>query len=126
MTDDPTKIWASLSWDQIIVYLGLLFILLGIVAFLGYIIHDRSNDIEWWHFIATRGGDGRNYGDVDKLGKVVALTVSSVIVVWHGYALKMDAILLGVYLAYAGAIGGYSAYLRTKQANGKAKDTSDG
>ena len=117
MTDNVTRVWESLSWDQIIVYVGLLSVFVGLIVFLWWVVRGTS-EIEWWQFIATKELDGKNHGDIDKLGKLVALVVSSVIIVWHGYALKIDALLLGIYLTYAGAIGGWAAYLRYKQRNG--------
>jgi hypothetical protein len=35
---------------------------------------------------------------------------------------KMDAVILGVYLAFVGGVAGYSAYLRSKQGLPPAKD----
>lgn len=77
-----------------------------------------KNPLEWWHFVSTRGEDGKSYADLDKLGKLVALIVSSVAVLWMAYQAKIDATLLGVYLTFAGAIAGWAAYLRSKRTNG--------
>jgi len=125
MTEDVTKMWAALSWDQILVYVGGVVVLCLFFAFVGWVIWDKDNEIEYWHFIASKGSDGKNYGDIDKLGKLVALVVASLAVSWHSYALKLDALVLGTYLTYAGAIGAWSAYLRAKSRPDESKPPGD-
>ncbi len=95
--------------------LGLLIVLLGVL--LWKVFTSEDNDLSCWQFIATRAKDGKHYADLDKLGKVVALFISSWVVLKVAYDQKMDAYLLGVYLAFAGAIAGWAAYLRTKESN---------
>ncbi len=95
--------------------LGLLIVLMGIL--LWKIFTDPDNNLSCWQFIATKAKDGKHYADLDKLGKVVALFVSSWVVLKVAYDQKIDAYLLGVYLTFAGAIAGWAAYLRTKEGN---------
>jgi amino acid transporter len=83
---------------------------------------DSDNPLEWWHFISSRGPDGKEYADIDKLGKVVGIIISSVAMLIITHQGKMDAVILGVYLAFVGGVAGYSAYLRSKQWLPPAKD----
>lgn len=92
----------------------MIFVFSGLFWLLVKVVND-DNPLDWWQFISTKGSDGQHYGDIDKLGKVVGIVVSSVIMLMVTYASKMDAVLLGVYLAFVGGIAGYSAYLRVKQ-----------
>lgn len=73
-----------------------------------------ENPLEWWHFISSKGADGKDYADIDKLGKVVALFISSWVMMVMTFNSKMDAMMMMTYLAYAGAVGGWSAYLRAR------------
>lgn len=77
-----------------------------------------DNPLEWWHFISTRGEDGHNYADLDKLGKVAGIIFGSWAVMVDSYSGKADATVLGVYFAFVGGIAGYSAYLRARQRGG--------
>lgn len=88
--------------------LVVIFVLLGIL--LWKVMRSEENTIEWWQFISTRGPDGKHYADVDKLGKVVGIIVSSWVVTTN----KTNEAMLFIYLAYVGAVGGWSAYLRAR------------
>ncbi len=105
----------TLSSATMTVILGLLIVLMGVL--LWKIFTDPENNLSCWQFIATKAKDGKHYADLDKLGKVVALFVSSWVVLKVAYDQKIDAYLLGVYLTFAGAIAGWAAYLRTKEGN---------
>src|SRR3972149_1231373 len=109
----------ALQIEDWIVYFTpfLAFVVLG-YAF--YRLMTGNNPLEWHHFISTRGENNKSYADLDKLGKLVALIVSSVAVLWMSYQAKIDATLLGVYLGFAGGIARWSAYLRSKRSHGKS------
>ena len=79
------------------------------------VMRDEGNNLEWWHFISTRAQNGQNYADIDKLGKVVGIFVSSWYIVKLGADGRPDAAVLGVYLAFVGGVAGYSAYLRSQR-----------
>lgn len=93
--------------------LGLLLILLCILVY--RVMTDKSNELECWQFFASRGEDGKHYADVDKLGKVVGIAVGSWVIIKLSYEQRMDAVILGTYFAYVGAVAGYSAFLRSKR-----------
>lgn len=84
-------------------------VLLLLLLVLHFVINGE-NPLKWWHFISTRAADGREYADIDKLGKVTGIVVGSYVVVTN----KIDASFLFVYLSYVGGIAGWSAYLRSK------------
>lgn len=90
---------------------------LGLFVLGAYALHRlmvSDNPLEWWHFIASKGLDGQHYADPDKLGKMAGICVSSWLMVILAKDGKMDATILGVYLAYVGGVAGYSAYLRAR------------
>lgn len=87
---------------------GVLLLLLGLIGI--HLIINGENPLRWWHFISTRAPDGKEYADLDKLGKVTGIIVGSYVVVTN----KIDAYFLLVYLSYVGAVAGWSAYLRSK------------
>lgn len=96
-----------------------LFLLLGLAGLLLYLrlhkIMNEENGLDWWQFISTRGENGQNYADIDKLGKVVGIFVSSWYIIKLGADSKADASVLAVYLAFVGGVAGYSAYLRSQR-----------
>lgn len=94
--------------------LGMVVVLLCV---LHIVIYNRGNPLRYWHFIASKGSDGEQYADLDKLGKLTAIIVSSVVVLWMAHDGKFDSTTLFVYLSFCGGIAGWSAYLRAK--NGK-------
>lgn len=100
--------------------LGLLIVLMGVLLY--RIFSSDDNELSCWQFIATYNHTtGKHNADLDKLGKVIALFVSSWAVLKVSYDQKLDATLLGVYLGFAGAIAGWAAYLRTKEGNKQAE-----
>lgn len=90
-------------------------ILMGLLVLtgIGVIIHliiNANNPLHWWHFISSKSKDGKHYADIDKLGKAVGIVVGSYVVM----ASKGDSTTLFIYLAYVGAVGSWSTYLRNK------------
>ena len=78
-----------------------------------------KNNLHWWQFISSKGSDGKHYADIDKLGKVTGIIISSWIVVRVSDNTPFDftgfSLILGTYLAFVGGVAGYSAYLRSKK-----------
>lgn len=86
-------------------------VIVGILFGLYFIIRAKENDLECWHFIATKGLDGKNYADTDKLGKLVGIIAGTYVVIFN----KPDSAMLFIYLSYVGAVAGWSSYLRSKR-----------
>lgn len=85
-----------------------------------YRVVERSEDMEWKEFISTKGSDGKNHPDWDKVGKGVAVIIGSWAIVAIAPNVKTDfvgfSVLLGSYFAFAACTSGYAAYLRSKSA----------
>jgi hypothetical protein len=103
----------TISSALLLILLVLAFVLL--LTILHKVMKEKENGLEWWQFISTRASNGKNYADIDKLGKVVGIFVSSWYIIKMGMDSKPDASVLGVYLAFVGGIAGYSAYLRSQR-----------
>jgi hypothetical protein len=91
----------------------LLLLVFGLVR-----VMNANNPLEWWHFIATRGPDNAQYADIDKLGKCVGIVVGSAVIIIQAYTEKVDGVIFFTYLAFVGAVAGWSAYLRSRQPPG--------
>jgi hypothetical protein len=86
-----------------------------LIMLLHRIMKSEDNNLDWWQFISTRSTDGKNYADIDKLGKVIGIFVSSWYILKLGADGKPDASVLAVYLGFVGGVAGYSAYLRSQR-----------
>jgi hypothetical protein len=109
--------------DANIALVACIAIILLLVGLLLYkVFRDPENNLSCWQFISTRGADDQEHADIDKLGKVVALIITTAIVVYYAYKTPLEGnggaiflAMLGVYLAFAGGMASYSAFLRSKQ-----------
>ena len=92
-----------------IIVLMLLFAVVRIV--------NGENDLEWTDLISSNRG-GRNYLDWDRIGKGCGVVLCTSCPFIYAYSPKMDAtglaLLLGVSLAYLGAVSAYAATLRAR------------
>lgn len=103
------------TWS--VITLGTLVIVLS--ALLLKIMLDKSNDLECWQFIASKGADGKNYADLDKLLKLAGGAFGSWAIVKVAHHDSLDlvgfAAVLTVYFGFVGGSAGWAAYLRSKQ-----------
>jgi hypothetical protein len=78
-----------------------------------------NNDIVWADYISTRGADGKQKGDINKVGQWAGIVLSVMCVLMYADNDKVEptglAALLGVALLYLGGVAGYAATLRSKQ-----------
>lgn len=87
-------------------------------AMLYFVVHDKDNPIEWWHFISSKGQDGQQYADMTKLGQAtgIFLCVSTTFI----FSARKDvtpegfSILLGVVLLYLGGVQAYQTYMKSR------------
>ena len=80
----------------------------------------RGNDnIEWADYITTRGRDGVQRGDINKIGQWAGIVLCVMTILMYADNEKVDPAglswLLGVALLYLGGVAGYAANLRAKQ-----------
>lgn len=96
----------------------------GFVAVLGlllalWLIVNGKNDLEWWHLVSTKAGDGTQYADWNKIGKGGGVVLCMWLPAVYAYSDKMEAVglaaLLGVVLLYLGGVEGYAATLRARR-----------
>jgi hypothetical protein len=97
---------------------ALVLILIGLVLLLIRVMAGRNN-LQWSQFISSKGSDGKHYADLDKLGKVVGIVISSWAIVKITSSASLDltgfSLVFGAYLAFVGGVAGYSAYLRYRR-----------
>ena len=84
-----------------------------------HIVNNTSNTLEWYHLISSRGPDGKQYADWNKIGQGTGCILSVWVTVVYTYSPKMDwtgllAVLTPVLL-YLGGVSSYAANLRSKQ-----------
>lgn len=84
-----------------------------------FVFRAKDNPIFCWQLIASRNTAGEERADLDKVGKAVALFVSTLIVLYCVMTNKgLDMTLIGLitlWLTYAGGIATFSAYMRMRQ-----------
>jgi hypothetical protein len=104
-------------------------ILLVVVWILVRVINSDANSLVWADFISTRGADGSQRGDLNKIGQLVGIVVAAMTVLMYADNQTVDAIglsaLLGVALAYLGGVTAYAAFLRSRQGSVETTKTTD-
>ena len=100
----------------LLIQFGILLVMALVISF----VVNAENNIEWADFISVRGAtDGKQHGSWDSIGKGGGVFICIYIPLLYAHSEKFEplggAALLGVSLAYLGAVNGYSAYLRSKQ-----------
>lgn len=86
------------------------------------IVRNERNPVKLWHFVASRH-DGQQWGDIDKLGKSVAVVLSVWVVVKLTSMVKEVSVLelvaaLSVVLGFLGGVATFSAWFRSRQRRG--------
>ncbi len=89
----------------------------------------NDNGIQWRDFISAKGADGQWHGDINKLGQSTGIIIGSVAIVLVSAVAKDDmtgfAAVLLAYFAFVGGAAGYSAFLRTKNAQMQTTTTTE-
>ena len=78
-------------------------------------IMNSNNPLQWWHYVATKGGDGHYIADVDKLWQNVGAAIASVAIILLAYRGTLEWAIFAAYLAFVGGVRGYGAYLKSKE-----------
>jgi len=99
----------------------LLFAMLGLfLVILWQVIQEKDNGIEWWHFVSITKPNGANWGDLDKVIKLIIALTGSWAVVKASHATPPDltglSMVLGVFFAFGGGVAYGSAKLRSDTA----------
>ncbi len=83
------------------------------------IINSVRNELEWDHLVSTRGIDGKQYADWNKIGQGLGVILCVWLPAVYVYSPRMEAMglaaVMGVALAYLGGVSGYAALLRARQ-----------
>lgn len=94
-------------------------ILLIVIWMFVRIVLSEATQIIYADYISSRGTDGRQHGDLDKVGQVVGIIVAALVVLMYADNEKVEplglAALLGVSLLYLGGVTMYAKYIRSKQ-----------
>jgi len=92
--------------------------IMGVVLLLVFVwglvrvINDPENPIEWWHFFSSRGADGKQYGDANKLGICVGIVFSTLFIGWYAYMLSLGWELFGLWLLFIAGVEGFGKWFR--------------
>ena|SRR5258708_6636894 len=94
----------------------ILFGLLGLRA-MGNTFRSPDNNVEAWQFVSSKGTDGKEYGDPEKLAKLVAIFASTLMVMyvfWSEKELTWPLIaLFTIWLIFLSGINVFSAWARS-------------
>ena len=92
-------------------------------------IINGKNDLEWTQLVSTRGSDGKQYADWNRIGQGCGVILCVWLPAVYSYSPKMDATglaaVLAVVLAYLGGVSGYAATLRAKQGQVETTKTTE-
>jgi hypothetical protein len=94
-------------------------ILLMVIWIFIRVIGNDATTIIMADFISTRGDDGLQHGDLNKVGQIVGIVVAAMSVLMYADSINVEptglAALLGVALAYLGAVTMYASFLKSKR-----------
>lgn len=98
---------------------GINFLILLVLLWILYrIIRDEGNLIVWADFIASVGRDGKQHGDLNKVGQMVGIGIAAMTVLMYADNQTVDATglsaLLAVSLLYLGGVSAYASTLRAR------------
>jgi hypothetical protein len=105
-------------------YAGLVVVVLFLARTLETTIKDEKTPLEWWQFLCTNGKDGKEHGDITKLGQAVGILVSSwAVIMLASKVEKLDwlgfSAIFTLYLAFVSGVAVFQAYLKSKNATPK-------
>ena len=106
-----------LTLQNIVMVGGALALLILILAWV--MVMNGQNDLDWSQLISTKGADGKQYADWNRIGMGAGVVVSVWLPAVYAYSPDMEATglaaVLAVVLAYLGGVSGYAATLRARQ-----------
>lgn len=101
---------------------SVLFNIIFLIVIAWFVVHSVNrddNDMQWSEAISTRGPDGKEHFDWNKVGQGCGVILAMTIPYMYVHTTNMEALGLGglvtVSLGYLGAVSSYSAWLRSKQ-----------
>lgn len=90
-----------------------------IVVAVSRVFRNNDNDIEWADLISVMAQNGKQKGDWNQIGKGGGVILCIALPFIYVFSPKMDALglaaVMGVSLAYLGAVSSYAATLRARQ-----------
>src|SRR3990172_7195981 len=93
------------------------------------VINNADNGLEWEHLFSSRGADGKQYADWNKIGAGAGVVISVWLPAVYAYSDKADgtgiAAVMGVALAYLGSVSGYAAVLRARRGTIETTSTTE-
>lgn len=114
--------------SSIVMQVVLVLILAWLMRRLTREMNDPRSPIEWWHLIASKGADGRNYATPTKvgmlLGSVAAFWIMLYVVLQVNWLEKpFEAVsLVTMCLAYLAGVEVYARHLKAKNGSGTQSD----
>jgi hypothetical protein len=98
--------------------------LLGFL-FLHHMISKESNSLQWEHLISSKGIDGRQYVDWNKIGQGMGVVLAVWLPFIYASSNSMDgtglAAVMGVSLLYLGGVSSYATSVRARREEREAE-----
>lgn len=112
--------YALMNLPGIGVAFNIIFLLL-IVWYLIRKINSNENKLDWTDLVSTKGSDGKEHADIDKIGKCFGVIMAVWLPFMYAHSEKMEAsglvMVMSAALAYLAGVSAYSAWLRSKQSS---------
>jgi hypothetical protein len=83
------------------------------------VVNSITNDLEWSQLISSKGHDGQQYADWNKIGQGCGVILCVWLPAVYAHSDKADAVglsaIMGVALLYLGGVSSYAATLRARR-----------
>lgn len=100
-----------------VIFTVLFFILILLFAY--RVMNNESNTLDWWQLLGSKGDDGKQYADWNKIGQGFGVMIAVWMPFIYVHSDKMDAVglalVMGASLTYLGAVSAYSKFIKSKQ-----------
>jgi drug/metabolite transporter (DMT)-like permease len=104
-------------------YIAAIVVAIAVAAMLWIAVHDTGSPIEWWHFVSSKGRDGKQYADLTKLGQLIGILLciasTFIFAARKSTTASEFSILLAVVLLYLGGVQAYQSMMKSKQTETK-------
>lgn len=109
---------------------GLFVIMVLLIAYaLIRVVNSPDNNLEWSQLVSSKGQDGRQHADWDKIGKGCGVILCMWLPAIYTHSDRSDAMgiaaIMGVALLYLGSVSSYSATLRARQGTTETVRTAE-
>ena len=109
---------------------GLFVIIVLLIAYAFIrVVNSLDNNLEWSQLVSSRGQDGRQYADWNKIGQGCGVILCVWLPAVYAHSERADAVglsaVMGVALLYLGGVSSYAATLRARRGTTETTKTTE-